>query len=228
MIQVQRTAKPSILVTQANEWLNEYLQAIEELNHNPRNKAAKINKAKAEKKYQHKDIKTALKHMFAGKCAYCESQVLHIDFGDIEHFRPKALFPNLCFEWNNLLLACGRCNSNENKGEQFPEPHEGGPLVNPVEEEPGDFFEFVFDLQTGTANVIPKVIRGVTTEKVLGLNRLDLVKHRSDKIRHIAFCALKARDGDLQARRILEQQCQKESDYAAFARAIADRVGVDY
>ncbi len=228
MIKVERIAKPSILVDQADNWRNNYQQAITGSNNNPRNKTAQNNKKKAEKKYNHKDIKAALKQMFNGKCAYCESQVLHIDFGDIEHFRPKVIFSELCFEWENLLLACGRCNSKENKGDQFPDAQTGGPLVNPVEEEPGDFFDFIFDAKTGTANVIPKGTRGITTEMVLGLNRPDLVKQRSDRVRTIAYCALKARDGDLQARHILEQQCQKESEYAAFARAIADRVGISY
>lgn len=71
---------------------------------------------------------------FHGKCAYCESNVLVDQPGDIEHYRPKgrvvdrsgkpirmnapdngASIPHpgyywLAYEWRNLLLACVDCN----------------------------------------------------------------------------------------------------------------------
>lgn len=76
--------------------------------------------------YKEQDIKEALIKLFNGKCAYCESKILHIYPGDVEHFRPKSLIkylPNdkikelkpgyywLAANWNNLLLACKNCNS---------------------------------------------------------------------------------------------------------------------
>ena len=42
----------------------------------------------------------------ARRCSYCEDSV-----GDeIEHIRPKALYPEKTFVWENYLLACGQCN----------------------------------------------------------------------------------------------------------------------
>ena len=40
--------------------------------------------------YSHETVKQALLEAQHGKCAFCESKVAHISFGDVEHFRPKA------------------------------------------------------------------------------------------------------------------------------------------
>jgi len=77
--------------------------------------------------YSHKDTKKALKDIFKSKCAYCESFIMHIEPGDIEHFRPKAeihtktgqiLIPGyywLGAHWTNLLLSCIKCNRSNNE-----------------------------------------------------------------------------------------------------------------
>ncbi len=77
--------------------------------------------------YSHKDTKKALNEIFKSKCAYCESFIMHIEPGDIEHFRPKAeihsktgevLIPGyywLGADWNNLLLSCIKCNRSNNE-----------------------------------------------------------------------------------------------------------------
>ena len=112
--------------------------------------------------------------MFHGKCAYCESKISHVDYGHIEHFKPKSRFPDLTFEWTNLLLSCPICNGSEYKSDRFPLETEGGPLVNPCDELPAEHFEFVFDPVAKLATVIGKTARGQTTEAIVGLNRYDL------------------------------------------------------
>lgn len=74
------------------------------------------------KAYNNDEIKATLKQLFNGKCAYCESPILTVTVGDIEHFRPKAaivtddkktLKPGyywLAADWDNLLLSCNNCN----------------------------------------------------------------------------------------------------------------------
>ncbi|WP_299764437.1 hypothetical protein [uncultured Dokdonia sp.] len=77
--------------------------------------------------YSHKDTKKVLKKVFNSKCAYCESFIMHIEPGDVEHFRPKAeihtadggvLIPGyywLGADWKNLLLSCIKCNRSNNE-----------------------------------------------------------------------------------------------------------------
>lgn len=72
--------------------------------------------------YNSPEVKNALSDLSFNKCAYCESKVLSIDDGDIEHFRPKgqvtlenktSLKPGyywLGADWGNLFLSCKHCN----------------------------------------------------------------------------------------------------------------------
>lgn len=73
--------------------------------------------------YSDKTVRKALRDLFNGKCAYCESKITAIYNGDIEHFRPKAAYNDkygealvtpgyywLAAEWENLLFACPFCN----------------------------------------------------------------------------------------------------------------------
>src|SRR5215831_14393789 len=44
------------------------------------------------------------------KCAYCESGINASRSQQVEHFKPKALFPSLAYDWSNYFLACNGCN----------------------------------------------------------------------------------------------------------------------
>jgi uncharacterized protein (TIGR02646 family) len=223
MIKVERTSKPNILSNHEERWKNQYLNAIDEHENQPDAKSKK-NKDAAEKRYNHKEVKSALNKMFAGKCAYCESQILHIDYGDIEHFYPKSQYSVKCFDWDNLLLACGKCNGKSYKGDKFPLSDEGTPLlVNPVNDDPDVYFTFEFDIDTGTANVISLNERGEVTESTLGLNRTELVLHRSGIVRLMVGCALNAVNGDETAIQLIHELCKKEKEYSAFARSLVKR-----
>ena len=145
MIHVDRTPKPNILAKNESTWLLNYKSKLISYNNYP-TKATKSEMEKAANKYRHPEVKKEIKKMFSEKCAYCESHISHVDYGDIEHFRPKSRFPDYCFEWNNLLLACGICNDVKYKGVKFPEANEDGPFVNPVDEDPNDFFRFEFNM----------------------------------------------------------------------------------
>ena len=77
------------------------------------------------------DVRRTLEDMCFGvqRCGYCEDSV-----GDeIEHIRPKSLYPERTFAWENYLLSCGRCNRA--KGGNF-SVLDGGGLVN-VARRPG-------------------------------------------------------------------------------------------
>lgn len=69
-----------------------------------------------DERYKTDDIKSALDHIYHGKCAFCEtkSESMHV-----EHFRPKrGGYYWLAYSWDNLLLSCPTCNTN--KGDEFP------------------------------------------------------------------------------------------------------------
>lgn len=103
------------------------------------------------------EVKDTLITMCPGtrRCCYCEDAM----GTDIEHFKPKVLYPELTFEWTNYLLACSACNSTA-KGDRFAifdatgteydvtrhpkapkiKPMDGDPLlINPRFEDPLEF-----------------------------------------------------------------------------------------
>ncbi len=43
------------------------------------------------------------------RCMYCEDSVAD----EVEHIRPKDLYPEVVFVWDNYLYACGRCNGGK-------------------------------------------------------------------------------------------------------------------
>jgi hypothetical protein len=51
---------------------------------------------------------------YGGICAYC-AQWIPLDTGvaTVDHFEPKALKPNLAYEWNNYRLAASKLNSRK-------------------------------------------------------------------------------------------------------------------
>ena len=78
--------------------------------------------------YGHSSVKDTLRQAQQDKCAFCESKISHIAYGDVEHFRPKTAWRQtekgplqrpgyywLAYEWNNLFLACAICNQQFKK-----------------------------------------------------------------------------------------------------------------
>jgi uncharacterized protein (TIGR02646 family) len=65
-------------------------------------------------RYKKGDIKAALNEIYHGKCAFCEQLV---EQTQVEHYRPKSIYYWLAFSWDNLILACPRCN--QGKGIHF-------------------------------------------------------------------------------------------------------------
>jgi uncharacterized protein (TIGR02646 family) len=222
MIKVDRMAEPQILADNKAKWLSNYRQALDD-HEISKSKENAEKKRTAENKYNQKEVKESLKKMFSGKCAYCESHISHVDYGHIEHFRPKSIFPDLCFAWDNLLLGCAICNGPNFKGSQFPEADTVGPLVNPVEENPADFFQFEFDATTGMANVLASQPRGQVSIDTFGLNRPDLIKHRNQVVKKMVFIAIRAALGDKEGRQLVLECCQREHEYAAFAHSLVQR-----
>lgn len=72
--------------------------------------------------YSHADVVAALRDLFHGKCAYCESPYVATQPADIEHWRPKGSVEGagkrrirpgyywLAACWRNLLPSCIDCN----------------------------------------------------------------------------------------------------------------------
>ena len=142
----------------------------------------------------------------ARRCGYCEDSV-----GDeIEHIKPKDLYPERTFVWENYLLACGQCNRGKNsrfsviapgglvdvtrrRGAPVIRPPEGPPaLIVPRDEDPLAFLdlEIVDTFMFVPREDLPEIDeeRAEYTIEVLRLNRDVLLEARRE-----AYGAYRAR-----------------------------------
>ena len=142
----------------------------------------------------------------ARRCGYCEDSV-----GDeIEHIKPKDLYPERTFIWENYLLACGQCNRGKSsrfsvtsggrlvevtrrRGEPVLPPRMGPPaLIVPRDEDPLVFLDleivdtFIFLPRENLQGI--DEARADYTIDVLKLNREVLRVARSE-----AYGAYRAR-----------------------------------
>jgi hypothetical protein len=54
-------------------------------------------------------VRGALLAMCGGTCIYCEDSRAH----QIDHVRPRSLYPEHVFAWLNMLCVCGDCNNRK-------------------------------------------------------------------------------------------------------------------
>lgn len=211
MIRLTKREEPDVLRENGAAWL----RAIED------KLAAGQTPTDAEKsRYRHPDIKEALKIETHGKCAYCESRLLHIAFGDVEHISPKSLKLADTFRWNNLTLACDVCNTYKRDSVN---------LVDPYIDDPNSFFNFLGPMIYAK----PLEAKGVITTKQLKLNRPDLVESRTkrlDAISSIIHIIKTTQDPKLRDVLIEDLRINETADgseYAAFVRSFLNVVGND-
>lgn len=154
------------------------------------------------------EVRSCLREMCFGvqRCGYCEDSI-----GDeVEHIKPKDLYPEETFLWENYLLACGPCNGGKNNSfaiirdntlvdvtrkrrDSVDPPASGAPaLINPRIERPEEYMEielgetfFCLPL-LGLGGI--EAVRAEYTIDVLKLNRDILTRARRD-----AFGAYRAR-----------------------------------
>lgn len=154
--------------------------------------------------YAAQDVRTALRTIHRGKCAFCETPLPQLTAGHVEHYRPKGevqqdeggalMTPGyywLAYEWSNLLLACEWCNTRA-KRKLFPLSNpsqrarthkdrleiETPLLLNPAIEDPAAHIEFVEEV------IKPKAgsTKGGKSIKVYRLDDPGLTEHRRKKL----------------------------------------------
>jgi uncharacterized protein (TIGR02646 family) len=116
------------------------------------------------------------------RCMYCEDS----HGMDVEHFWPKKGdarkghpgYPERCFIWANLLLACAECNRA--KGTRFPLDEQGEPLLlDPTADWPTEHLTFIPETCQFAAAFDERgeeSRRGVTTLEVLPTLNIEPVR----------------------------------------------------
>lgn len=212
MISISKIDKPEILEQKDVEWTNELIGKI--------NNGEEVSKTLKER-YRHPQIKEAVISETNGKCCYCESKVSHVYPGDIEHIKPKSIYPNLTFEWNNLTFVCSKCN---NKKRDYYSQNGGVDIINPYAENPlnhlycfGPMIMHINDSKVGEF-----------TWKKLELNRMSLIERRKEKIESIQTLLDKYnREDDVALKEILKQELLQSAECdAEFSLSISSYLKV--
>lgn len=109
------------------------------------------------------------------RCMYCVDS----HGCDVEHFRPKAIFPRRAFQWCNLLLCCSDCGRL--KGSQFPTADGRPLLIDPSAEDPWQYLDFDPDTGELTARFDVQANewspKGMKTVEVLQLDRREVLEN---------------------------------------------------
>lgn len=85
-------------------------------------------------------VKPSLQTWTSDLCAYCESSLTDDSAAQVEHFRPKAQFPSLAYDFSNYYPACGACNGA--KSSKWPR---AGAYLRPDACDPEKEFAFADD-----------------------------------------------------------------------------------
>ncbi len=123
-----------------------------------------------------KSIVQVLARMSEGHCAYCQKYIADEKSIEVEHFRPKSLFPRLAYEWQNYLPSCAICNSK--KHNKWPPLGEYVRPDNSVS--PSSRFTFERSGQVSATRVADR--EAELTIEDFGLNRPALVRMRRTEI----------------------------------------------
>lgn len=145
--------------------------------------------------YVFEHVKQKLLTMCKGlkRCHYCEDNTPD----EVEHFKPKDLYPEACFVWTNYLYSCGICNGSfknnkfkvitnqgvlevtRQRGAAITPPQNGHPLlIDPSIDNPMNFMELDFGtfyfVEINDQGTI-EYERAKYTIELLGLNSRDVL-----------------------------------------------------
>jgi len=249
MIRVHKGEAPEVLHRLGPRWVQRH--SVEFDAHQADYEIGATTMAIREHVYGHPTVREALAAAQHGKCCYCEVAIEHpYMLRHVEHWRPKGAvkqgpgepvqYPGyywLAYEWDNLLLSCGVCNSGY-KSIVFPLADDNGrarnhhedvgvedpQLLKPDRDDPEPHIEWIDDQPRGRSEI------GWKTIETVGLVREDDVKrsreynelrkahHRLLKCSGNEHIAL-VREIANECRQRLEQSVLPTSQYSAMAKA---------
>jgi uncharacterized protein (TIGR02646 family) len=169
MIKLDRGDKPEILNSSQEIWQAALDLSI--LKHGKYADIPLIEKTSLTSHYRHDLIKQRLFESSNEKCAFCECKPSEGGNIEIEHFKPKSIYPQFTFEWSNFLPSCRKCNGSKSN-------HDTGitPIINPYDTDP-DLFLYYEDIRIKPINDNPIAKNTII---VCSLNSVRLMRPRGE------------------------------------------------
>ena len=180
MIKLVRESKPGVLVRNEDSWTQSLMHAVSM--YGSYSEIPKKEKDKLIEPCRHEEVKDALIKSSFEKCAFCEGKPAENGNIEVEHYKPKSLYPDSTFEWSNYLPACRKCNGTKLDHDTISEP-----IVNPYDINPDEVF-YYSDIQIKAVENQNQEI-GTKTIQVCGLNSVRLMKPRAEILISLhSFC----------------------------------------
>lgn len=177
--------------------------------------------------YEKPDVVKQLKDDFHNKCYICEMK--NLQDPEVEHLLPhkNGKYPERKFDWNNLFLSCGHCNSIKNQTK-----YDGG-ILDCCAQDPEEVIDFRF--QEGNVDVVAKegadekaqltvvLLQEVFNKKNTGMRvyKCETRLRELNKEMNVLYDKLeelKERPDSRIALRTLKALLRRESAFAAFKR----------
>jgi 5-methylcytosine-specific restriction endonuclease McrA len=169
MRNVKREYEPQSLRNNVEEWRAVVGEA--------KSKGESIPKGGLLENYHAEDVRAALRRMYSDErgcyCCYCEARLDEVSYDHIEHRKPKSVFPECALDWENLHVACQKCNMH--KLDQWDDEY---PILDAVL----DPIDNNLGYRKGVKGVYRETLslRGITTVKHADLDRPELLRGRRD------------------------------------------------
>lgn len=177
MIKISKNPEPQVLIDNKAQWTSDLFQKIAEKG--GFSKLTSAEKGKYVDKYNQEEVKSSLKDSDGVVvCAYCE-HTIDTGYLTIEHYHPKALYPELTFEWDNMIPACIVCNDPKGNYDTQNEP-----FINPVLEDPEEFLTYE------NLRIVPRYQSGdnrIKAKRVIekcNLERIELIDELTEKAKN--------------------------------------------
>jgi len=257
MIRIHKGDAPAVLGNLGPGWVQQHCDAFDA--HEAEYLSGELKLTIRDHVYGHTDVRNALAAAQHGKCCYCEVEIEHPYMArHVEHWRPKGAvkqgmgeplqYPGyywLAYDWDNLLLSCGVCNSGY-KSTVFPLADDNGrarnhhedvgveepQLLKPDREDPEPHILWIDDQPRGISDL------GWSTIETIGLVRENDVK-RSREYNELrkAHHRLQKCEGQehIDVVREIAEECRDKlqrsvlptSQYSAMAKAFIAANGID-
>lgn len=198
MITVVKQKEPNILISNKVSWTTELLDEIRVVG--SFDSLPEESKKIIASRYKHTEIKNSLIPIQDTKCVFCETIPNESGYVEIEHYLPKAIYPEETFSWDNLLPSCKRCNLKKLSldTKKFP-------IVKPDVDNPEDYFVY------NSIKIECKKDALDIDKAQRTINRLDLNQYRLIKPRSVLLVSLVEYENTLE-KTINEYKTAKRKD----------------
>jgi len=123
-----------------------------------------------------------------GLCVYCEKKISsNANVSNIDHFETRDLLPEKTLDYQNLFVSCNvkdRCSSfKDSKKSPLKTKDDYCNIVNPVNENPNNFFDYLF-----SGEIIPLNDKAKFTIALFNLNHQSLYDERKLLADTLKYC----------------------------------------